>query len=58
MLVRGGILRCDSNEKRVRGRSKLTWEETVKGDLKIWDIPKDLASNRSALKIVIHVSEP
>lgn len=39
MLVRGGILRCDSNEKRVRGRSKLTWEETVKGDLKIWDIP-------------------
>jgi hypothetical protein len=33
-----------------RGRPKLTWEEAIKGDLKEWDIPKDLALNRSAWK--------
>jgi hypothetical protein len=48
--VCSGILRRDSNEKRKRGRSKLTWEEIVKGDLKGYDIPKDLALNRSAWK--------
>jgi hypothetical protein len=32
--VRRGILRRDSNEKRRRGRPKLTWEEAVKEDLK------------------------
>jgi len=32
--VRSGILSHDSNVKRGRGRSKLTWIETIKGDLK------------------------
>jgi signal recognition particle subunit SEC65 len=43
-------------KKRGR-RSKLTWEETAKEDLKGWDIPKDLALNRSTLKTVIHMLE-
>jgi hypothetical protein len=29
-----GILRRDNNGKRGKGRLKLTWEETVKRDLK------------------------
>ena len=32
--VRSGILSQDSNVKRDRGRPKLTWVETIKGDLK------------------------
>jgi hypothetical protein len=51
------ILRHDDNEKR-RGKLKLTWKETVKGDLKEWDVPKDLTLNKSAWKIAIHVREP
>jgi hypothetical protein len=36
-----------------RGRLKLTWEEAVKGDFKVWDVhvPKDLALNRSAWNV-------
>jgi hypothetical protein len=45
--MRSGILRHDSDRKRGRERPKLTWEETVKGDLKGWNMPKDLALNRS-----------
>jgi len=56
--VRSGILRRDSNMKRGRGRPKLTWEEAVKGDLRGWNIAKDLAMNRSAWKTAIHVPEP
>jgi hypothetical protein len=41
-LVHSGILRHDSNEKTERGRPKLTWDGTVKGDLKGWNISKDL----------------
>ena len=48
----------DSNVKRGRGRPKLTWVEAIKGDLKEWNIPKDLALDRSAWKIAIHVPEP
>ena len=47
-----------SNVKRGRGRTKLTWVEAIKGDLKRWNIPKDLALDRSAWKIAIHVLEP
>ena len=32
--VRSGILSQDSNVKRDRERSKLTWVEAIKGDLK------------------------
>jgi hypothetical protein len=54
--MRSGILRRDSNAKRGRGKLKLTWEETVKGDLKGWNIPKDLALNRSKWKTAICLS--
>ena len=54
--MRSGILSQDSNVKRGRGRPKLTWVETIKGDLK--GIPKDLDLDRSAWKTAIHVPEP
>jgi hypothetical protein len=58
--MRSGILRRDSNAKRGMERQELTWEEVVKGDLKvwIWNILKYLALNRRAWKIAIHMSEP
>ena len=46
--VRSGILSQDSNVKGGRGRPKLTWVEIIKGDLKGWNILKDLALDRSA----------
>ena len=45
-------------ERTSRGRPKLTWVEAIKGDLKGWNIPKDLALDRSAWKTAIHVPEP
>jgi len=56
--VRSGILGQNSNVKRGRGRPKLTWVEAIKRDLKGWNIPKDLALDRSAWKTAIHVPEP
>ena len=56
--VRSRILSQDSNVKRGRGRPKLTWVETIKEDLKGWNISKDLALDRSAWKTAIHVPEP
>ena len=56
--MRSGILSHDSNVKRGRGRPKLIWVEAIKGDLKGWNIPKDLALDRSVWKIAIHVPEP
>jgi hypothetical protein len=43
----------------MRGREKpnLTWEKTVKRDLKNSSITKKLALNRSEWKLAIHVSE-
>jgi hypothetical protein len=39
--VRSGLIRRSGNKKRGRGRSNLTWEESVKRDLKNWCITKD-----------------
>jgi hypothetical protein len=36
--VCSGILKCDSNGKGGKGRPKLTWEEIVKQDLKVWNL--------------------
>ena len=36
----------------------MTWVEAIKGDLKGWNIPKDLALDSSAWKTAIHVPEP
>ena len=55
--VRSEIISQDSNVKRGRGRPKLTWVEAKKGDLKGWNISKDLALDRSAWKAAIHVPE-
>ena len=53
-----GILRGIDNTKRGRGRPKLTWDEGVKRDLKEWNVPRDLAFDRTAWKSAIHVPEP
>jgi hypothetical protein len=36
----------------------LTWDESVKRDLKEWNISKDLAMDRSAWRLAINVPEP
>jgi len=61
--VHSGILKHDGNIWRGRGRPKLTWEETIRKDLKDWSIPRDLLPrdlflDRSAWKAAIHVPEP
>ena len=53
-----GRVRCADNVKRGRGRPNLTWEESVKRDLKDWAITKDLALDRGAWKLAIHMPEP
>jgi hypothetical protein len=42
--VRSGVLDRVGSVRRGRGRRrpKLTWDESVKRDLKEWDIPKEL----------------
>ena len=53
-----GVLKQIANAKRGRGRPKLTWEESVKRDLKEWNISKEVALNRSAWRLAINVPEP
>jgi hypothetical protein len=55
--VQSGVLDRVGSVRRGRGRSKLTWEEAVKRDLKEWDIPKELVMDRSAWRLAINVSE-
>ena len=56
--VRSRVLKHIDNAKRGRGRPKLTWEESVKIDLKEWNISKEVALNRSAWRLAINVPEP
>uniref|UniRef100_M8BSJ2 GPI ethanolamine phosphate transferase 1 n=1 Tax=Aegilops tauschii TaxID=37682 RepID=M8BSJ2_AEGTA len=44
--VHSGWLKRAENVKRGRGRLNLTWEESVKRDLKDWSITKELAMDR------------
>jgi hypothetical protein len=44
--IRNGVVRRTGNKKRGRGRPNLTWEESVKRDLKDWCITKELALDR------------
>ena len=46
--VRSRVLKRVDSVKRDRGRPKLTSGESVKRDLKEWNISKDLAMDRSA----------
>jgi hypothetical protein len=45
-------------EKRGRGRPSLTWEQSMKRDLKDWCITKELALDRREWKLAIYVPEP
>ena len=56
--VRSGVLEWVDNVKRGRGRLKLTWDESVKRDLKDWNIFKNIALDRSAWRLAINVPEP
>jgi hypothetical protein len=56
--IRSGVIRRSGNEKRGRERPNLTWEESVKRDLKDWCINNELALDRREWKLAIHVSEP
>jgi hypothetical protein len=38
--VHSGVISWTGNRKRDRGRPNLTWEESVKRDLKDWSIKK------------------
>ena len=51
-------LKHAGNVKRGRGRPNLTWEESVKRDLKDWSITKELTMDRGAWKLAIDVPEP
>jgi hypothetical protein len=53
--IRNGVIRQTNNEKRGRGRLNLTWEESVKRDLKDWCITKELVLDRREWKLAIHV---
>jgi hypothetical protein len=53
--VRIGVLDRVGSVRRGRGRPKLTWDESVKRDLKEWDIPKELVMDRSASRLAINV---
>jgi hypothetical protein len=56
--IRNGVIRRTGNKKRSRGRPNLTWEESVKRDLKDWCITKELPLDMREWKLVIHVAEP
>jgi hypothetical protein len=56
--VHSGRLTRADNVKRGRGRPNLTWEESVKRDLKDSSITKELAMDRATWKLAIHVPEP
>ncbi|KAG2576562.1 hypothetical protein PVAP13_6NG030383 [Panicum virgatum] len=56
--VRSEVLERVDNVKRGRGRHKLMWDESVKRDLKDWNISKEIALDRSAWRLAINVPEP
>jgi hypothetical protein len=55
--IRNGVIRRTSNNKRDRRRPNLTWEKSVKRDLKDWCITKELALDSRKWKLAIHVPE-
>ena len=56
--VRSGVLNLVDKVKRGKGRPKLTWDESVKRDLKDWNISKEITLDRSAWRLAINVPEP
>ncbi|KAG2614473.1 hypothetical protein PVAP13_4KG365701 [Panicum virgatum] len=55
--VRNGVLERVDNVKRSRSRPKLTWNESVKRDLKDWNISKEISLDMSAWRLTINVPE-
>ena len=55
--VRSGVLKRVDKVKRSKGRPKLTWDESVKRDLKILNISKEIVLDRSTWKLAINVPE-
>ena len=56
MPVHSGVLKCVNKVKR--GRPKLTWDESVKRDLKNWNISKEVVLDSNAWRLAINVPEP
>ena len=56
--MRSGVLKRVNNVKRGRGRPKLTWDESVKRDLKKWNISKEVPLDMSAWRLAINISKP
>jgi hypothetical protein len=56
-LFCNGVIRWTDNKKRDRWRSNLTWEKSVKRDLKDWCITKELALDRREWKLAIHMTK-
>jgi hypothetical protein len=56
--MHSGVLKQTNNVKSGRGRPKLTWDESVRRDLKEWNISKDLAMDMSAWRLTINIPEP
>ncbi|KAG2546542.1 hypothetical protein PVAP13_9KG032757 [Panicum virgatum] len=56
--VRNEVLERVDNVKRGRDRHNLTWDESVKRDLKDWNISKEIALDRSAWRLAINMPEP
>ena len=56
--MRSGVLKRVDKVKRGRGRPKLTCDESVKRDLKDWNISKEIALDMSAWRLAINVPEP
>ena len=55
--MRSGVLEWVDNVKKGRGRLKLTWHESVKRDLKDWNISKEIALDWSVWKLAINMPE-
>ena len=53
--MRSGVLKRVDMVKRGRGRPKLTWDESVKRDLKDWDISEELALDKSVWRLAINM---
>ena len=56
--VRSGVLKRIDKVNRGKGKSKLISDESIKRDLKNWDISEELVLNRSASRLVINAPEP
>jgi len=56
--VRSGVLKRVNKVKMGRGRPKLTWDESVKRDLKNWNISKEVALDSSVWRLAINMPKP